>query len=146
MKGDKRGQGLSVNAIILIVLGVVVLGVMILGFTMGWSNFSSLISGNNVQSISTACQTACATHSEYDFCTVKRNLKADGGVNLKDVTCNYLASEQTIYGIEACNILSCNVLFSNNVDGSGSDVCSDNPGKAYQYLDDKKTLQTKTCL
>ncbi|MBI2044063.1 hypothetical protein HYT24_01740 [Candidatus Pacearchaeota archaeon] len=140
MKRGKQAQGLSVNAIILIVLGVVVLGVMILGFTMGWSNFSSYFSGNNVQSISTACQTACATHSEYDFCTVKRNLKAES--SLKDVTCAYLASEQTVYGISSCDILSCDILFSGNVDGS--DVCLDKSGKVYQYLEDG-TLKTGIC-
>lgn len=90
MKRDRRAQGLSVNAIILIVLGVVVLGVMILGFTLGWSNFSQYFSTNNVQSISTACTTACATHSQYDFCSVKRNLNADMKVN--GITCSQLAT------------------------------------------------------
>ncbi len=90
MKRGKQAQGLSVNAIILIVLGVVVLGVMILGFTMGWSNFSSYFSGNNVKSISTVCQTACATYSEYDFNTVQRTLKTDEGTYTG--TCNELST------------------------------------------------------
>ncbi|MBI5803470.1 hypothetical protein HY448_02180 [Candidatus Pacearchaeota archaeon] len=92
MKKGKRGQGLSVNAIILIVLGVIVLGVLVLGFTMGWSNFSSYFSTNNVQSIVTACSAACATQSVYDFCSVERTLKTSDIYNGDKVTCNILAN------------------------------------------------------
>ncbi len=107
---NKGGQGLSVNAIILIVLGVVVLGVMILGFTMGWNNFSSYFSGNNVQSVVTACTTACATHSQYDFCTLKRTVKTD--VTVSDVTCNTLSMDENKdtygkYGVAKCPEVTC---------------------------------------
>ena len=43
---NKRGQGLSTNAIILIVLGVVVLVVLIGGFTIGWGQMAPWIKTN----------------------------------------------------------------------------------------------------
>src|SRR3990167_6630145 len=103
---NKRGQGLSVNAIILIVLGIIVLVLMILGFTLGWSKILPFISTNNVNNIVTSCSAACSTNSQFDFCSSKRELKADE-VNLKEVTCNYLSKNQTRYGIAACPGVSC---------------------------------------
>ncbi|MEK6819827.1 MAG: hypothetical protein AABY03_01350 [Nanoarchaeota archaeon] len=55
---NKRGQGLSVNAIILIVLGIVVLVLMVLGFTIGWSKILPFISTNNADTLVTACSIA----------------------------------------------------------------------------------------
>ena len=77
MIDNKRGQGLSTNAIILIVLGVVVLGVLVIGFTMGWEKIAPWISTNNVNTIVTQCGVACSTDSMNSFCTTKRTLKAD---------------------------------------------------------------------
>ena len=75
---NKRGQGLSVNAIIMIVLGVFVLAVLILGFTMGWGNIKDRISpSNNVKTIADACSVACGTQSVFDYCTTKREIKMD---------------------------------------------------------------------
>ena len=44
---EKRGQGLSTSAIILIILGVVVLVVLIAGFTIGWSALKDYINPSN---------------------------------------------------------------------------------------------------
>ena len=75
---NKRGQGLSVNAIILIILGVFVLAMLIIGFTVGYGTLKDkLVPSNNVKTIVDACSIACATHSQYDFCTAPRELKAD---------------------------------------------------------------------
>ena len=41
---NKKAQGLSTNAIILIVLGVIVLAVLVIGFTMGWDFIASRLS------------------------------------------------------------------------------------------------------
>ena len=112
MKMNKRGQGLSVNAIIMIVLGVVVLAVLILGFTMGWKNIAPWIGGgdnvDNVDTVVTACSVACGTQSQYDFCTSPRELKA-GDIELKNVTCNKLATNSSyiIYGISNCSAVTC---------------------------------------
>ena len=107
---NKRGQGLSTNAIILIILGVVILVVLILGFTMGWKTILPWIGGDNVETIVNQCTAACATSSVYDFCTKKRTLKADElpeDAKEKEETCNYFSSSDQVadygkYGIAAC--------------------------------------------
>ena len=113
---NKRGQGLSTNAIILIVLGVVVLAVMVIGFTIGWDKIAPWLSTNNVDTIVTQCSVACSTGSAYDYCTIQRTLKADdlkeGEVAKKSVTgsCYAFSQESTLikYGIAACSsITSC---------------------------------------
>ena len=101
MEFNKRGQGLSVNAIILIVLGVVVLAVLILGFTLGWQKILPFVSTNNVNTLVTTCGIACSTNSQFDFCTVKRDLNV-GDDSIKDVNCNYLAEKQKKYGVDSC--------------------------------------------
>ena len=78
MISKKRGQGLSTQAIILIILGVFVLAILIFGFTVGWSKLAPWISTeNNINSLVTSCSVACNTQSVYDFCTQQRELKAD---------------------------------------------------------------------
>ncbi len=114
---NKRGQGLSTNAIILIVLGVVILVVMIVGFTMGWSNIAPWISNENVDTIVTQCQTACSTMSVYDFCTKKRELTASGlPEGEKSVTedCQFFADTAGYesYGIAKCPSLTCPTIVS----------------------------------
>ena len=106
---NKRGQGMSTNAIILIVLGIVVLVVLILGFTLGWNKVAPWLSSNNVDTIVSSCDAACATGSTYDYCMSGRNLKAD--VKLKDVTCNYLAEKRAEFGVSKCPAINCNVRF-----------------------------------
>ena len=101
---NKRGQGLSVNAIIMIVLGVVVLAVLILGFTMGGKNIAPWIGGgDNVDTIVKACSVACGTQSQYDYCTIQRDLKDAEKVEKTD-NCNNFATniEYKKYGIKKC--------------------------------------------
>lgn len=106
LKGlNKRGQGLSTNAIILIVLGVIILVMLILGFTLGWSNLKEYISpSNNVDKVVQACQAACATGSTYSYCTEERELKAPDLGNLASKgTCNDFSTKAyEKYGIGAC--------------------------------------------
>ena len=109
---NKRGQGMSTNAIILIILGIVVLIVLILGFTMGWGKLAPWLSGNNVDTIVTACEAACLTNSIYDFCTFKRELKASdlpGDVKKVENTCEFFATEEgyELYGIQECTGIVC---------------------------------------
>jgi len=108
---NKRGQGMSTNAIILIILGIVVLVVLILGFTMGWKKIAPWMSSNNVDDIVTACEASCSTSGVFDFCMVGRDLKAED-TKLKEVTCNYLSKNQTVYGVSKCPSIPCeNVIF-----------------------------------
>jgi len=108
---DKRGQELSTNAIIMIVLGVIVLVVLILGFTLGWGKIFPFISSNNVDNIKTACNAACATDNMYDFCTLPRILKASdlplvAGKRPKQIEqdCQFFATTSAYlkYGIADC--------------------------------------------
>jgi hypothetical protein len=111
---NKRGQGLSTQAIILIVLGIAVLVVLIIGFTIGWGNIAPWLSGDNVDTIANQCQAACSTMGVYDFCTKPRELKAsdlpfdEEGKAQKKVmdTCLFFSTYENkhgnTYGIEPC--------------------------------------------
>jgi hypothetical protein len=138
---DKRGQGLSTNAIILIILGVVVLVVLILGFTMGWSRIAPWLSNDNVDTIAQQCATACSTNSVYDFCTKKRELN-DGTTKLKDVTCYYLSEKVPTYGIAACPSVSCENIVT-------FETCTDTDKKdkktSQVFLEPTKTLNHTVC-
>jgi len=104
---NKRGQGLSTNAIILIILGVLVLAVLIIGFTMGWSTVAPWLSKNNVQNIVTSCETACSTQNLYDYCSRERILKSDDLPNNQKEApgnCTFFSTDQDYakYGIKTC--------------------------------------------
>lgn len=108
---DKRGQGLSTNAIILIILGLVVLVVLILGFTLGWNNLRDfVVPSNNIDSVAQSCQTACLTDSNFDFCSVNKTVN-DGTNEEFEATCFQLANDEEYqdrnYGIDACPSISC---------------------------------------
>jgi hypothetical protein len=141
---NKKAQGMSTSTIVLLILAVVVLVVLILGFTMGWSKLAQFIKPtNNVKDIKQGCEVACATNAEYDFCTVKRELKTED-LNLDDTTCNYLSEKQGIYGIGKCDSINCNQILSdevNELDALGDCV---NPGDFVQYLENN-ALMTLTC-
>jgi hypothetical protein len=105
---NRRGQGLSTNAIVLIILAVVVLIVLILGFTMGWDRLAPWLSSNNVDDVVTACNVACSTGATYDYCTKERTLKADDlPGDLKEVKgdCDFFSTdpEYAMYGIGDCS-------------------------------------------
>ena len=108
---DKKGQGLSTNAIILIVLGVIVLVILILGFTLGWGKIAPFVKTNNVDNIKTSCGVACSTESVYDFCLSQREVKVDG--NKFFASCYDMSNkegpnydtEYKLLGIESCPAL-----------------------------------------
>ncbi len=109
---NRKGQGLSTNAIILIVLGVIVLIVLIIGFTVGWSKILPFISStNNIDTIKNSCGIACSTNSAFDYCSVIREV--NDGVNPEfENNCNNLANNvekygSRNYGIEKCPAITC---------------------------------------
>ena len=109
---SKRGQGLSTNAIVLIILAVVVLVILIIGFTMGWNKFAPWLSSNNVDNIVNSCSIACSTDNTYEFCDLERTLKADdlpGEVNEMKATCEFFSTDADYskYGISACSSINC---------------------------------------
>lgn len=120
-KMNKKAQGLSTNAIILIVLGVIVLVILAIGFFAGWEKIAPWIKpSNNVQEIADACSMACSMNSVYDYCSVKRELKIEETVGEfedgQKYTCNNLSTE-TSFGI-ACSSITCP---SENVEDSEED-------------------------
>jgi len=107
---DKRGQGLSTNAIILIILGVIILVILIAGFTVGWNKLLPFISTNNVDTIKNSCGIACSTNSAFDYCSVEREVKDGVNEEFSD-NCNNLANSEEYalrnYGIETCDSITC---------------------------------------
>jgi len=103
---DIKGQGLSTNAIILMVLGVVVLGVLVVGFFFGWQTLLPWIQQDNVDTILSQCQVACTTGNIYAFCGQNRTLRAGGEEVV--ATCYELSKPNSgydIYGIDSCSQL-----------------------------------------
>ena len=121
---NKKGQGMSTNTIILLILGIMVLVVLILGFTMGWDRISPWISTTNVDNIVTTCSAACTTAQVYDFCSVPRELK-DAEGNKITTTCAVFATVDDFakYSIDSCNIncqVPCDQIRINEVEGDAT--------------------------
>jgi len=114
---NKKGQGLSTTAIILIVLGVIILAILVVGFLTGWNMFKGIFSpgDNNVEMISQACEMACALNIKYDFCDKIRRLEAedlpdvDKELGYKDAPCNFFVTTEAYskYDIKPCASLTC---------------------------------------
>jgi len=106
----KRGQELSTNTIIIIILAVVVLVVLAVGFTIGWQKILPFTSQSNVDNIKTACSTACSTEATFDFCGIQREIRDGNNSAFKD-TCYSLANNATYagrnYGIAKCPSITC---------------------------------------
>ena len=107
---NTKGQGLSVNAIILIILGIVVLAILILGFTIGFDRLLPFVQKNNIDNIQAACSIACSTQNQFDFCSVQRNVN-DGSREEFPTNCYDLATNSSYdgrnYGIDECPAITC---------------------------------------
>ncbi len=104
---NKKAQGLSTNAIILIVLGVIVLVILVIGFMAGWDKIAPWIKpSNNVQTIVDACSMACSMDSVYDYCSVMRELIIEetisGLTSGQEYTCQNLSAYSSL-GIQNCS-------------------------------------------
>ncbi len=104
---NRRGQGLQISTIILIVLGLAILILLMAGFFLGWQKVLPWLSSSNVDTIVNQCQAACATQDAYGFCNMERTLKAsDLPEGKKEVTgnCTFFSTDANYlkYGIEEC--------------------------------------------
>ena len=104
---EKRGQGLSLITIILLVLGVVILLFLIYGFSSEWGNMWSKISGFgggkvNVDVISRVCVNACLLKEEYFFCSEERSLIMEEGKKTRGSCLDFGTNEK--FGIDDCGI------------------------------------------
>ena len=109
---NKKAQGLSINAIILIVLGLAVLVILALGFMLGWNKIVPWFGEkNNVDTISKSCETACGSENKFNYCSVKREIN-DGTSTYKNITCytlGILPSFVGMYGIKSCSTINCDI-------------------------------------
>lgn len=83
---NKKGQNLTIGAVILIVLGVVVLVMLVVGFTKGWGFLFGkfdVLPGSDLETIAQACKIAGEANLMIDFCTFKE-LNDGNWVNCKD--------------------------------------------------------------
>jgi hypothetical protein len=110
---NKRGQELSTNTIIILVIAVLVLVFIIIGFSIGWNKIFPFINpGNNVKDVADKCSLACSTQDKYGFCTSTRDVKVeqpiDGSTSIK-ATCSVLSSDAkySALGIAGCPAISC---------------------------------------
>ena len=121
---NKKGQGLSLTTIILIVLGLAVLVFLIFGFSKGWGNLWDTITqagggDANVDDVKRGCDLACATQSEDAYCRESRTVKYgskrlawDGNkmdnVTSSSGTCKDMAANTTRYpiGVAKCSAIS----------------------------------------
>lgn len=104
---NRRGAEMSVNTIVLIVIGVLVLLFLIIGFSVGWSRIGDLlIRDNNIGDLTQHCTTACSSSSLYDYCTQKKDLKVEDET-VEDITCAWLAVERSTLGFNACGAIDC---------------------------------------
>lgn len=100
---NKKGAEMAIGTIIVIILALVVLVFLIMGFSRGWGNLWQSITNigggeSNVQTIVSACNIACSTNAQFDYCKPrdvkfgddndgKYNCKALEGKNV-GLTCN----------------------------------------------------------
>ena len=76
---NKRGQGLEVSTIILIVLGVILLVFLVLGFSLGWANLWNKIGifggGASINDVVAACNLAVTSNNVYGYCEDFKRVK-----------------------------------------------------------------------
>ena len=132
---NKRGQGLSINAIILIILGILVLIFIVIGFTVGWNKILPILGGGaNVADIQNQCSFACSSASTFDFCDSKRNVKVGADNELVgfgssfDATCNELAELVQELGIQGCPAVDCGSITPYSNKGFAEGVCTKQGG------------------
>jgi len=93
--------------LIMLILGIIVLVVLASGFVIGWNKFLPWLSSDNIETVVTQCQVACATSSQYGFCSQNRTVN-DGEKDIAtDVSCFVLASQYPIVGVSDCSQVTC---------------------------------------
>lgn len=119
MHFNKRGQEISVNTLVLIVIAVLVLVFLIVGFAIGWKKiFPFITPGNNVKEVVDKCSLACNTQSVYDYCSAKREVRVDEAIisispkKEFTATCKDLEAVNGL-GVSPCASLQCsNYVYS----------------------------------
>jgi hypothetical protein len=120
----KRGQSMSTNTIVLLILALIVLVILAIGFILGWDKITPWVSKSNVDNIKSSCDAACSTNSVYDFCTIQRDLKSGvKGESKTQASCAVFSIEPLLYsrfGISKCDMdckKPCDQITINNIKG-----------------------------
>lgn len=108
---NKRGAELS--SLLPFLIAAVIVAVLVIlaisGVFKGWLPWTQTT--NNVQTIVTQCQAACATRTTYAFCSQNLTLKAEdlpSGVKSVENTCQFFSTDSNYYpkyGIAPCENL-----------------------------------------
>lgn len=108
---NKKGQELSTNTIILIILGLAILVVLILGFSTGWKFFKNIISPTNVDSVIEECGSVCGLNQKYSFCSAEKTLRVNEEKFEVKTSCNVLANLGVFakYNIQKCPAITCDL-------------------------------------
>ncbi len=107
---NTKGQGMSTNTIVLLILGLVLLVALIFGFATGWDAFKNIANPTNVDSIVDDCQTACSLNQQYSFCSSERTLRINEE-NIEIKTSCYVLSGMDKYSsyIDGCPAIKCDL-------------------------------------
>ncbi len=138
---NKRGAELSINTIILIVLGVLVLAFIIFGFIVGWGNFSNLfVKDNNIKSLKDSCGLACSTQDQFEFCLKDRTLKEDKQTETEKINCFWLGKKKSLLGFTTCNDIDCGKAGLYDTEVLAKAECKTD-GEKINYLGDNAILE-----
>ncbi len=113
LRRNKYAQNITISTLVVIILAIIVLVVLVYGFTVGWGDLFSRITGLgdgkiNVQTVVQSCQIECSTQSSYDYCTRTRRVvfdETDAAKNKQPITCSKLENENV--GLEKCALITC---------------------------------------
>lgn len=112
MRGlNKKGQGMSTNTIILLVLGLIVLAALAYGFATGWSAFQSETGKTNVDEIAEQCKTSCSLDQKFGFCNTDVEIRIQEEDLEYKTSCGVLSTvpEFARMGIRSCSRIDCEV-------------------------------------
>lgn len=95
---NKKGQGLPITALVLIVIGIVVAVVIIVGFLYGWDKLFGPTKQlpTTLQVKVEACKQFAQQKLTVDYCTKFDEVEIDG--KKQAVTCSYLETQKYLSG------------------------------------------------
>ena len=106
---NKKGAEMTIGTIVIIVLALIVLVVLVVGFTAGWGNLwgriSAFFGGSNVDAVVQACNVACTTEAQNDYCDRVRKVTTES--DKLEENCYNLGLSHTDLGFTPCDKITC---------------------------------------
>jgi len=108
---NRKGQGMSTNTIILLILGLAVLAALIIGFSGVWKNFTQSTGATNVDEIAEQCKTTCSLNEKFKFCSSDTTIRIQEEELEYKTSCGVLATvpEFQRLGVRECAKIECSV-------------------------------------